>query len=151
MTWIYTVLQLSSFWPHVGALEAVSQLPVVWGCPEKQNWGSVPTCCSCDLQHRESSPPGSGRGSSHGEHELHRRWNIWATAPGSARRTFFPKYITLMYYRCCPSQLRSATVFRKENTHQDTNEASDQPVHDKMEIAMKRTTSLLPSQWYRRL
>jgi hypothetical protein len=37
------MLQLSAFWPHLGASQAASSLPVVWGghrlreCPEKQN------------------------------------------------------------------------------------------------------------------
>jgi hypothetical protein len=137
------MLQLSAFWPHVGALQAASSLPVVcgWSSPSwvarETELGECP-----DLQDGELLHPVNYRGCSHAKQELKCRRNLWVTAHGSAWRTVFIEYIT-------PDRTFSAALHSSnqqhpwqplqqkqwqssgKNTHHDINQITGQSVQAK--------------------
>jgi hypothetical protein len=131
------MLQLSGFGPHLGALLAACERGghCHLECPEKRTTHSIPTCWNCDQQVTEAAFLEKKK-------ELECRWNLLATTPGSAGRTFFLKYTITdrsfaaplhssnQQHQQQPSQQRKQHSSGK-HMHQDINRTSGESMQTK--------------------
>jgi hypothetical protein len=140
------MLQLSTFWSHLCALQAASSLPGCRGghrhhkCLENQNSDNVPTLYNCALKERESLHPTSHRGCNHAKQELQHRRKLWATTEGqhgghsSCDTQHLFNHSQLLFAAPISGigsnhHNNNSSRFQEKNTHQDTNQITIKSVH----------------------
>jgi hypothetical protein len=116
------MLQLSAFWPHPGALQAVPLLPVGGGgdiaiveCPEKQNSEIAPTRCNCALQVTEAAIMQNRKYSVEGTSVRQHRGHHW--------RVFISKYTVSVWSFAAAfrSSEQQHPQQLSQQTHQETS------------------------------
>lgn len=131
------MLQLSTFWPHLGALQAASSMTVEWGwtSPRKTELRMCPNPLQLRPARRRISAPSKLQRLQSCKTGITAQKEP-ATTPASAGRMLLSIYITLdrsfrAALRSSDQQHRQPQQTSGKNTHQNTNQMSGQSVQAK--------------------